>query len=622
MARRLPITLILTGALASGIACAAPEWMAQKVRAGYYGVGVDERHPQRLHDHGFNAAWVKMRYGEQYQDEEAHWGKVCHEAGIHYFIVANTASNYEKNLTGYRRAVNKYGEEQETACLRDPAFLRMVFRDRAVSALEAAEENGFELTGFILDPETYGIKGHYGDEVCYCDVCWSDFLEAEGREADKEVAPSERHMWLTRNKLFLRYHGWLEEEWTNAFRDIAAELRERVPHLLLGNFHYRDDIFYRALAKGLCTEDLPTLVCWESTYVGQLLDSDANERYFEAVGANTVSVCGHWVGKTMPEFAGSHCYLLARQNAGYWLFDSSTLWRNWQETDATSAYHLPRPAEEYWAAYQRANEELDRTVADPDYRSELDVELGAKLALPPVPASAAGLAESLAMDAKLLPLVREGVEPPDVDPAECRLSGIYLIHLSEGEGLAAQVHALQVGNYPTNLTWALLDPDGDEVASNLVRLGEVDDLKATAEKTGVYTMFVQVGRNAFKVRFDTPYAVLREHLRGTLWIVRRTPPLYFWVPPDTAKFTLTVKPGGGTEGCNIKVINPDDEIALEQENARGNYEVEVAAEDSAKAWRVEITEPTEGVFEDVEIHLEGCPPYYAYSPEGLLIPGE
>ena len=89
----MPITLILTGALAAGIACAAPEWMAEKVRAGYYGVGVDERHPQRLHDHGFNAAWVKMRYGEQYEGEEARWGKLCHEAGIHYFMVANTTGN-------------------------------------------------------------------------------------------------------------------------------------------------------------------------------------------------------------------------------------------------------------------------------------------------------------------------------------------------------------------------------------------------------------------------------------------------------------------------------------------------------------------------------------------------
>jgi len=383
MSRTQAVGVLLAATFVGGCVHAAPEWMVEKIRAGYFGVSVNDRHPRRLKEHSFNAAWVKMRYGEEYAGEEARWGRLCKDAGIRYFIVANMTSNYEKNLTGYRRAVNDQGEEQEIACLRDPNSLRMVFRDRAMSALDAAEENDFELAGFILDPETYGIKGHYGDEVCYCDVCWADFLKTQGRQDALDLGPTERFMWLTRNKLFPKYHSWLEEEWTQAFADIAAELRERAPDLLLGTFHYRDDSFFRALVKGLCTEDLPTLVCWESTYVGVLLDSEANEEYFRALGARVASVCGHWIGKTMPNFAASHCYQLARDNAGYWLFDSSTLWKDWTQTDPDSPYHLPRPAEEYWAAYKRANDELDEKLADPDYESDLEIDLGTKLAREP-----------------------------------------------------------------------------------------------------------------------------------------------------------------------------------------------------------------------------------------------
>ena len=100
-----------------------------------------------------------------------------------------------------------------------------------------------------------------------------------------------------------------------------------------------------------------------------------------------------------------------------------------------------------------------------------------------------------------------------------------------------------------------------------------------------------------------------------------TPPLYFWVPPGAEQFTLVVKTGGGVEGCNLKIVNPDGEVAIEQENAEGNYEVQVPEAQRGKPWRVEITRPTTGVFEDVEIHLEGCPPYYALSPDQLLVPG-
>jgi len=46
---------------------------------------------------------------------------------------------------------------QETACLRDPAFLRLVFRARAMSALDTAEQNAFELAGFLAHPATSGI---------------------------------------------------------------------------------------------------------------------------------------------------------------------------------------------------------------------------------------------------------------------------------------------------------------------------------------------------------------------------------------------------------------------------------------------------------------------------------
>jgi hypothetical protein len=615
-------TVVLTCVIIAGSVWAEHPLLAEKIRAGYCGVTAPDTHPQTLRDRGFNAVWMKMRYGDEYTGEEARWGKLCHDAGIAYFIIANTTSGYERALTGYRRAVDQTGTELEIACLRDPAFLNMVFRDRVTSALDAADAGGFKLAGFILDVETYGIRGHYNDDICYCDTCWADFLKAKGIEGGEEVGRGERMMWLTQHQQFVAYRQWQEDEWTGILAGIAADMRGRAPDLLLGNFHYFDNGFYRALAKGLGTADAPALICWESpTYEGGGLDVESLATYFGNLGAHVAHVPGHWVGRTPPDYAAAHCYQLAMATGGYWLFTSTTLEQDWQKTDPESPYYLPRPAEEYWAAYELTNREIVRSLADPQYKSELNVDLKGTLALPPVPANGAGLAESLAADGTLTPLAPESSAIHEGDVTQVRLAGIWLVRLAEGQKLSGTISCKQIGSYPTNLTWALLDPEGEQVASSLVALGEQGAIEVTAPADGVYSLYVQAGKNAFKVRLDAPHQVLREYLNGYLWVISETPPLYFYVPPETEEFTLFLKLDAAAENCNLKIVDPDGGVVVEEENARGAFEVQVPAEMRGKAWRMELSDPTEGVFEDVQVHLEGCPSYYAYSPEQLLVPG-
>jgi len=619
---RKAMTATVLVAITCGAGWGQSELLSERLRAGYCGVTTPPEHAQELADHGFNAVWMKMNFEEQYLDEMAAWGRACREAGIAWFVVGNMTSAAERALTGYRHAVGEQGEELEIACPRDPAFMDQVLRDRATLVLDAAERDGCEPAGFIIDPETYGIRGSYHTLVCYCDTCWADFAREHAVEGMAEVAPAARMTWLTRNQQYVRYVAWLEREWETAFAAIADNLHARRPDLLLGNFHYMDTGFHRALLRALGTERAPALVGWESTYTGALLDGAQQARYYEAIGAHAVDIGGQWIGKLMPEAAAVHAYQTAMSTAGYWLFNSATLRMNWQETEPTSPYYLPRPAEEYWAAYRQANEEIDRTLADPDYESPLDVDLASKLALPAVPSSPEAIAESLARDASLVPLHPEATEPPDVPGASVRRAGMVLARLEAGDRLRGQVETVWIGSYPTNATWAVVAPDGTELASNMVAKNTVDEIDVEAPVTGVYTVFLQAGSNGVRATLEVPHQVLREYLDGSAWIVYQPPPLYFWVPADAEEFSISVQPGGGLEGCDLRVYDADGALALEEIEARGSFEFEPPPTQRGRAWRIELTQTPNLVFEDVYLHLEGCPPYYAYSPEALLVPAE
>jgi len=619
--RRLACVVVL-GVLAGGSLSCQPEILEQRIRAGYCGVATPVEHAQDLADHGFNAVWMKMNFEDQYLDEMAAWGGACDEAGIAWFVVGNMTGGAERALQGYRHAVDEQGATLEIACLRDPAFMDLVLRDRANAALDAAEREGYELAGFILDPETYGIRGSYHRLLCYCDTCWADFIREYEIEGAGDVAAGARMIWLTRNQRYLQYQAWMEREWEAVFAAVADDLRERKPDLLMGNFHYMDTPFHRALLRGLGTEAAPALVGWESpSYTGGLIDGEKQAEYYASIGAHAVDVGGQWIGKLLPEAAAIHAYQMALNTAGYWLFNSSTLMLNWQETEPTSPYHLPRPAEEYWAAYQRANEEIDRKLADPDHASPLDVDLGSKLAMPAVPSSPEAIAESLAQDAELVPLHPEATEPPELDGgAAFRRAGMMLAWLEAGERLRGRVETVWVGSYATNATWAVVSPDGTELASNMVAKDTVDEIDVEAPVTGVYTLFFQAGSNGVRAELDAPHQVLREYLNGTVWIVYEPPPLYFYVPPSADQFSLAVISPGGQEGCDARVYDPDGSLVLEEIDASGTFEFTPTPDQRGRPWRIELTKTPNLVFEDIEVHLEGCPPYYAYSPEALLVP--
>jgi len=612
--------LALTGCIGTN---AESELLAAKIRAGYCGVTTPPEHAQELADHGLNAVWVKMNFEEQYLDEMAAWATACKDAKIGWFVVGNMTGGAERALTGYRHAVGEQGEELEIACLRDPVFMDLVLRDRANLVLDVAEREGVELAGFILDPETYGIRGSYHELICYCDACWADFLvEHEIGEAG-DVSAAGRMTWLTRNQRYPLYVRWMEQEWESVFTPIAQALRERAPGLLMGNFHYRDTPFHRALLRGLGVEDAPALVGWESpSYTGALIDGAKQAEYYAAIGAHAVDVPGQWIGKLSTEAAAIHAYQTAMNCAGYWLFNSSSLRRDPPVTDPTSPYYLPNPAEEYWAAYQRANEEIDRTLADPAYASPLEVDLGSKLSMPAVPSTPEAIAASLAQDAHLTPLHPETSEPPSVQPASFRRAGMMLARLEAGERLRGRVETVWIGNYPTNATWAVIAPDATELASNMVPKGVVDEIDVAAPVTGVYTLFLQCGSNGVRARLDVPHQVLREYLSGDIWFVYAPPPLHFWVPAEAEAFSLTITPGGGAEGCDARVYDADGTMVLEAIDARGTYDLAPEAEQRGRPWRLELTKTAEKVFEDVTVHLSGCPPYFAYSPGSLLVPGQ
>ena len=115
--------------------------------------------------------------------------------------VFNFRGGDTERIPSDRREVTVTGETMKlTPCPLDEEFWTRYILGRMVFLAEHARELG--LTGGILDPEMYGADHtSYGD-VCYCDSCLREFLQASGRAVpDALPAPATRAAWLEQEGL-------------------------------------------------------------------------------------------------------------------------------------------------------------------------------------------------------------------------------------------------------------------------------------------------------------------------------------------------------------------------------------------------------------------------------------
>lgn len=209
-------------------------------------------------------------------------------------------------------------------------------------------------------------------------------------------------------------------------------------------------------------------------------------------------------------------------------------------------------------------------------------------------------------------------QSPEEPPTLFRGASRHLI-LSEGAPFEVIIGHRQVGSSEQAVRWQVIAPDGSE-RSGEVAVGGEGRVVIDPALAGVYLIVLQGGSNAASIESTARYLV-HEASVG-LPIVYRARPLYFVVPAGVRSFSLSLACSSVGESVRAAIINPEGTVVAEQD-VHGSVEmpVEVPAGMAGRAWRVELSEAAEGVFEDVErLRFSAeIPPFVSDAPGRLVI---
>ncbi len=319
------------------------------------------------------------RDAEGYAETVAELQAACRrvrELGMHVFLGYHA---FDRSTVRHalpedgRRRVDARGERRPVPCPIGPDYWNAVFEERAVILTEALADPAYQLDGFLFDVEVYRLRGWGAD--CYCDDCLREFAEHAGLDVTPRGLPAaERAAWLADQGLSRDYERFQLQRVT----ELAAGLRERLDAMrprdpatagMVFGYYPENPIqtWRHALATGLSDGERPVLLMPEYTYSGfdETLHLEGRaEQLAETVGRPIALIPGfNYLRVPEPESWPSHLYAFATRADGYWLYPGAQLVEGSSLPDDV----VPRAH----AALRLANEEIARSVEDPEYQSEL-----------------------------------------------------------------------------------------------------------------------------------------------------------------------------------------------------------------------------------------------------------
>lgn len=221
------------------------------------------------------------------------------------------------------------------------------------------------------------------------------------------------------------------------------------------------------------------------------------------------------------------------------------------------------------------------------------------------------------------PLPDEPIAPEEARPLIARGGGTWLVLVGEERRIEASVIGVRVGPQYTNRpSWHVISAEGESIASGHMPLPGSAEISVEVPSPGLYQMKMNAGRNGcgFVAR-NCPAVMVGPGLK----LCERPGEMYFWVPEDCERFTITLFAGKG-ESAAIRIFRPGGELAFAGDSLTQDAlpaTVDTGPDDRGRAWRLEIDEAPQGTFEDYSLLLGSeLPPYLATSPGALLIPAD
>jgi len=203
---------------------------------------------------------------------------------------------------------------------------------------------------------------------------------------------------------------------------------------------------------------------------------------------------------------------------------------------------------------------------------------------------------------------------------------LTLYQRPDAEPLRLTIDARQIGHYedPVVASWPA---DADVTRGSVsVQPGETGDLVLTGCPPGPVQVRVDGGQNAAVLACNGPLAIpaASDGPDGPAGFIIHVGTLYFFVPPDTERFTVSVRGQGSEENAKLTVFAPDGREAgtATTIGAQGaQLSVDVPAEQAGAVWSLTAAKPETGVFEDCTIALgREIPQYLSLRPDGVLVP--
>lgn len=223
----------------------------------------------------------------------------------------------------------------------------------------------------------------------------------------------------------------------------------------------------------------------------------------------------------------------------------------------------------------------------------------------------------------LKPIAGE-VAPASIRPVSLRGDFGMIASLGAGESFRATISIRKIGK--TNLEparWSLYSAKRQPLAKGDIDPGKAAELEVAVPSGGICNLVLSTSRNAGQVTLLNDHAVI---LGRELALLGESGPLYFYVPPKTKAFTITLTSPGPGETARATVIDPSGrEVATGHtvETPKVDLKIEVPPGQDGTAWSVAPSRAPKGTLEDYAIALgDNLPPYWAQSQDRLLVPAK
>ncbi len=482
--------------------------------------------------------------------------------------------------------------------------------------------------GVFLDYEIYqNPKNGNAFSLSYDQRTLQKFAEAQDVDLPS-LDPGERKQWLQEQGIHGEFSKYQVQRWRTRCRRLREKVDNINPSFQFCVYPAPGTPFMRqAVYPEWSSEQAPIILADHSGYGrrGAIPHSLALQQNRQAFLRNRREVASRdfphrYIGGidpkvegADPEFSGKNALMQAQASDGYWVFYEGPTQSSWQDR---RVYFTPGPEdhEAYMKWFRWANRHIENGTLDAweEPRETRD----------PILTPAAGV--------ELTPTNEKGAQwtPSRLEKPGTHLrgSGTYFFRAKQDQPISLYLRGHQLGNYPDQPVYLIRDVRGRELKRGRIPLGELVKVQFQPEEDGIYQLITFSRSNSASARIGAPHWVMVPpgfpDAKKGMSISNHARRLFFHVPEGTEEFTVVMQtPDSDAEQVDARVLNPQGQTVANGHSARTlTLDVTVPQSKRGRAWSLVIEEPEHGVFEDVELRLDGIPTLFSESPEALMVP--